>query len=492
MAEQRLGYRGGMTLTMPLRVLDPAPVEALPDWIAAGGGRALAHAWEADPDEVIEVLTESGLRGRGGAGFPTGVKWATVRADRSAALPATVVVNGAEGEPGSFKDRSILLANPYRVLEGALIAAAVVDADEIVLALKAGAPEVVDRVRRAIEEVREAGWLIETSIDVVTGPEHYLYGEETALLEVINGREPFPRIAPPWRRGAEDLGDDTALSAQVDLAAPGATATPPALVNNVETLGNVAGIVANGAAWFREVGTASSPGTLVVTVSGGTERAGVAEIPMGTTLREAIDLIGGGARTGRVRGVLPGVSGPVIRAEDLDVELSYEGFDAIGSSLGAGAFLVIDEADDPVAIAHGASRFLAVESCGQCRPCKQDGVAISEVLDRVRGSEPAPGDADELDSRLRTVADGARCFLATQQQQVVGSLIEAFPDAFGAHLAGDVEAATPVQIAEIDHIVDGVAVLDPTQETKQPDWTHDEVSSGAAPAERLNQRAGET
>lgn len=476
---------------MPIRVLDADPVATLSDWLAHGGGRGLARAWEADADDVVAVLSESGLRGRGGAGFPTGVKWATVRADRSAEIPATVVVNGAEGEPGSFKDRSILLANPYRVLEGALIAAAVVGSDQIVLALKTSAPDVVARVRAAIDEVREAGWLIETAIDVVVGPQHYLYGEETALLEVVNGREPFPRIAPPWRRGAEDLGDDSALAGQVDLAAPGATATPPALVNNVETLGNVPGIIANGAAWFREVGTADSPGTLVVTVSGGTERAGVAEVPMGMTLREVINAVGGGPRTGRVRGVLPGVSGPVIRQRDLDVPLTYEGFDAIGSSLGAGAFLVIDEADDPVAIAHGASRFLAVESCGQCQPCKQDGLAISGVLDRVRASSPEPGDADELDSRLGTVADGARCYLATQHQTLVGSLIEAFPDEFGAHLAGDVPAATPVQIAEIDRMEDGRVVLDPDQAAKQPDWTHDEIDSGAAPAERLNQRAGE-
>ncbi|HWJ96883.1 MAG TPA: hypothetical protein VNQ33_01920, partial [Acidimicrobiales bacterium] len=257
-----------MTLTMPNRVLDATPIETLDEWVAAGGARGLAKAWKAGPDEVIEIVTDSGLRGRGGAGFPTGAKWATIRADRSADLPATVVVNGAEGEPGSYKDRSILLANPYRVIEGALIAAAVVEADEVVVALKAGSPEVVDRVRRAIDEIRDAGWLVGLDVDVVVGPEHYLYGEETALLEVVSGREPFPRIAPPWRRGAEDIGDDSALAGRAELAAPGAS-TPPALVNNVETMGNVPGIVSNGAAWFRAVGTEASPGTMVVTVSGG-------------------------------------------------------------------------------------------------------------------------------------------------------------------------------------------------------------------------------
>ncbi|HWJ62379.1 MAG TPA: NADH-ubiquinone oxidoreductase-F iron-sulfur binding region domain-containing protein [Acidimicrobiales bacterium] len=480
-----------MSLAMPRRVLDADPTTTLDDWIAGGGGRGLARAWELPADEIVRVLTDSGLRGRGGAGFPTGTKWATVRGDRSAELPATVVVNGAEGEPGSFKDRSILLANPYRVIEGALIAAAVVEADEVVLALKGSSPEVVDRVRRAIDEVREAGWLIEASVDVVVGPEHYLYGEETALLEVVNGREPFPRIAPPWRRGAEDLGDDAASAAQVDLAAPGATPTPPALVNNVETVANVPGIVANGAAWFREVGTADSPGTLVVTVSGGGGRAGVAEVPMGISLRDAIDLVHGAPSTGSVRAVLPGVSGAVIGADQLDVALTYEDLAAVGSSLGAGAFRVIGEADDPVAVAAGASRFLAVESCGQCQPCKQDGVAIAGILDRLSASDPEPRDEGDLGSRLETVADGARCYLATQHQQVVSSLIQAFPDAFGAHLAREAAPATPVLIAEIDRIDDGEAVLDPGQATKQPDWSHGAVSSGAAPADLVDQRAGE-
>ncbi|HWJ98690.1 MAG TPA: NADH-ubiquinone oxidoreductase-F iron-sulfur binding region domain-containing protein, partial [Acidimicrobiales bacterium] len=207
--------------------------------------------------------------------------------------------------------------------------------------------------------------------------------------------------------------------------------------------------------------------------------------------REVIDLVGGGPRSGAAIGVLPGVSGPVIPADHLDVALSYEGLGAIGSSLGAGAFIVIDESDDPVAVAEGASRFLAVESCGQCQPCKQDGLAISAILGRLRASEPGARDEDELGSRLRTVADGARCFLATQHQQVVSSLIQAFPESFGAHLVGGAAPAARVQIAEIDHVRDGEAVLDPGQATKQPDWSHGAVSSGAAPADRIDQRGGE-
>jgi len=449
----------------------------------------VAKAWESTPDDLIATIAESGLRGRGGAGFPTGAKWATIRDHRSADMASAVVINGAEGEPGSFKDRSILLANPYRVLEGALIAAAAIEADEIVVALKENSPQTVARVRSAIDELEAAGWLDRVSIDVVVGPDHYLYGEETALLEVINGREPFPRTTPPWRRGIQDLGDDSALPGRVDLGSDDAPAVAPALVNNVETLANVPGIVTNGPAWFREVGTDESPGTITLTVSGGCVRAGVGEVPMGTTLRDAIDLIGGGPRTGEVVGVLPGVSSPIILAADLDVPLTYEDLGRISSGIGAGALLVIDEATDPIALAHGVSRFLAVESCGQCQPCKQDGLVISTILDRARSSAGETGDGDEVRSRLTTITDGARCYLATQHRDVVESILDAFPNELERHLGGDVPAATPVQIAEIASIDDGEVALDPDQATKQPDWTHNDVDSGSYPAARINQRS---
>ncbi|WP_426571401.1 NADH-ubiquinone oxidoreductase-F iron-sulfur binding region domain-containing protein [Aquihabitans sp. McL0605] len=475
---------------MPRRVLDAHPVRALEDWMAAEGGRGVARAWESKPDDLIATISASGLRGRGGAGFPTGTKWATVRANHAADLPSTVVVNGAEGEPGSYKDRSILLANPYRVIEGALIAAAAVGADQVVLALKSSAPDVVARVRQAIEEMGAAGWFQRVAVDVVVGPEHYLYGEETALLEVIDGREPFPRIAPPWRRGLADVGDDTALAARVELAGDdGATEVPPALVNNVETIANVPGIIVNGPAWFREVGTDESPGTLVVTVSGGSARAGVAELPMGITMRDAIDLVGGGARTGKVVGVLPGVSSPIVTAADLDVPLTYEDLARLGSGMGAGALMVIDEDVDPIALAQGVSRFLAVESCGQCRPCKQDGIEIASILERALSSAPAGRDRTELDSRLASITVGARCSLATQHQTVVGSILAAFPGAWERHAEAGAAPATPVQIAEIARIDDDEAVLDAGQATKQPDWSHHDTDSGAAPADRIDQRA---
>ena len=199
--------RGHTPLMAPEnRVLDAAPVETLEDYVKAGGGKALGLARKAGPEGVIGAVERSGLRGRGGAGFPTGTKWRTVSESRSASQPATVVVNAAEGEPGSFKDRAILRRNPYKVLEGALVAADAVGADAVIVAMKASFTRELARMREAIDEVKAAGWADGVELMVVEGPSHYLYGEETALLEVIAGRNPFPRIAPPFRHGVDESG----------------------------------------------------------------------------------------------------------------------------------------------------------------------------------------------------------------------------------------------------------------------------------------------
>jgi NADH-quinone oxidoreductase subunit F len=215
------------------RVLDSEPVPDLPAYVAGGGGEGLATARRLSPSEIIEEIEASGLRGRGGGGFPTGRKWRAVAANRSGVHPATVVVNAAEGEPGSFKDREILRRNPYRVLEGSLIAARAIGADRVVIALKASFADEAGRVRVAAGELVEAGWLDGVDIEVLEGPSEYLYGEETALLEVLDGRAPFPRVAPPYRHGADELGDGTVSPADVDMAGPAPDAlAPPTLVNN--------------------------------------------------------------------------------------------------------------------------------------------------------------------------------------------------------------------------------------------------------------------
>ena len=358
-----------------------------------------------------------------------------------------------------------------------MIAARAVGADRIVVAVKRSFADQIARLRPAIADVRDAGWADGIELDIVAGPGEYLFGEETALLEVTEGRPPFPRVTPPYVHGVED--DESTV----------ATESPPTLANNVETLANVALILANGATWFRELGTAVSPGTVVCTVSGSTRRAGVGEVPLGTPLRAVIEEIGGGTAAGsEVRAVLSGVSHPFLPASALDTPLTYEDMEAAGSGLGATGFIVFDDADDLVAVAQGVSRFLAVESCGQCTPCKQDGLAIADLLARFCRSDATDHDGVELASRVDTVTDEARCFLAHQHQRVVGSLIALFPEELAKRLETAKERAdpvTPVLIAPLTVLRGDAAEVDEAQAGKQPDWTYDDLDSGAAPAERL-------
>jgi NADH-quinone oxidoreductase subunit F len=479
-------------MALVTRVLDPAPVESLDAYVATGGGTGLEAARSVEPEAVISTISDAGLRGRGGGGFPTGTKWATVLGMSNTAEPTTVVINAAEGEPGTFKDRLLLRRNPYRVLEGALIAAHAVAADRVVVGLKESFATEIARLNRAIDDLRTAGWTDGLDLDVIAGPGHYLLGEETALLEVIAGRAPFPRLAPPFRHGAEELrGDATGPAATTMATEADDTVAPPSLVNNVETFANVPGIVAEGPAWFRSLGTADSPGTVICTVSGRTKVAGVAEVEMGTPLGEVIQQVGDGPARGRVVAVASGTANPLLAGDHLDAPVSYEGLDAAGGGLGSAGFIVIDEAVDVVAFAHGVSRFLSVESCGQCTPCKQDGIAISTVLDRIRSSSSEATDLDRVGTLAGDVIRGARCFLANQHQLVVESLLANFPDALAAHVSGEADAADAYLVAPLADIIDGVAVLDDSQATKQPDWTHDETYSGESPADRIDVGSGD-
>ena len=480
---------------MPLveRVLPPAPFPTIRHYLTAGGGAGLDAARRVEPDLVIAEVEASGLRGRGGAGFPTGTKWRTVAANESDTLATTVVVNAAEGEPGTFKDRTILRANPYSVIEGALIAAWAVGANRVIMAMKGRGGEDLERVRAAVAEVQAAGWAADVAIDVFEGPDEYLYGEETALLEVLDGRPPFPRIAPPYRRGYDEVVEDDAdvtsgsgLAADVEMAGPGGgSLAPPALIDNVETLANVPGIIAKGAAWFREEGTDKSPGTIVATVSGAVRHDGVGEVAMGTTVGEVIEQIGGGARPGRrIIGVLGGASSPLLPADRFDTPLTYEAMAEAGSGLGSASLIVLDDADDLAAVAAGVARFLAVESCGQCTPCKQDGLEIADRLASIGAGQGSEEDLEIVTARLSTVADGARCNLARQTQAVVGSIVTVGIDALRAHLEPEAEPVTPTVVAELDDLSDGRAVLFERAADRQPDWTYDEEWSGKSPVDR--------
>jgi NADH-quinone oxidoreductase subunit F len=480
-------------MTLVHRVLYPSPIASLDEYLARGGGAGLQAALTMDHDAIIAEVLASGLRGRGGAGFPTGIKWRTVRDYHAGRTPSTVVVNGAEGEPGTFKDRTIIRIDPYAVIEGALIAARAVGADEVVIATKRSFGTEVARLNAAVDEVRAAEWAPDVRVVVFEGPGEYLYGEETALLEVLDGRYPFPRIAPPYRRGERELvetyGDVRSrsnLSAHVEMAELGGDAeVPPTLVDNVETMANVPRIIARGAAWFRTEGTEKSPGTIVCTVIGDVEREGVGEVIMGTPLREAIHLIAGGPREGRtIKAVLPGVSNPVITADQLDTPLTYEDMQAIGTGLGSAGFVVFDDTMDMTAVAAGVARFLAVESCGQCTPCKQDGLALSAELDLLCRDEGTTADLAKIRALASTVGDRARCYLGTQQQVVIESILAVFGGDLAAHVSGTAAPLEPQLIAELVDITPEGTVLDEHHRDKQPDWSFDTVDSGQAPADR--------
>jgi NADH:ubiquinone oxidoreductase subunit F (NADH-binding) len=483
-------------MTLVHRVLPPEPVSSLEEHVDRGGGRGLRAARAATPEALIAEVEASGLRGRGGAGFPTGRKWRTVAENRSSALPTTVVVNGAEGEPGTFKDRTILRINPYEVVEGALIAALAVGGNAVVVALKRSFSGEVERVRRAIDEVERAGWTDGVAVSVFEGPGEYLYGEETALLETLDGRAPFPRIAPPFRRGMTevvetdaDAASGSGLAAHVEMAGPGGDSeAPPTLVDNVETLANVPGIVFRGAPWFRTEGTEESPGTIVCTVTGRVQRHGVGEVMMGTPLREVIDDIGGGPlHERRIKAVMSGVASGLLTGDLLDAPVSYEGLQAVGGGLGSGGFMVFDDTVDMTAVAAGVSRFLAVESCGQCTPCKQDGLTLAERWARLCRNEGGPDDLREIEKRAGTVGDRARCYLALQHQAVAESVLDRFGDDVRAHVTGDAPPVEPELVAELVDIVDGAAVLDEHHRDKQPDWTFDDEYSGKSPADRMGE-----
>ena len=480
-------------MTLVHRVLPPSPYLSLDEYEKAGGGRGLENARAVEREAIIDEIEASGLRGRGGAGFPTGRKWRSVAGFASDVLATMVVVNAAEGEPGTLKDRTILRRNPYEVIEGALIAARAMDATTIVIATKASFTEEVARLRTAIDEMTKAGWTDDLDISIYEGPEEYLYGEETGLLEALDGRPPFPRIAPPYRRGVVEVVETDAdavaqsgLAAHVEMAGDD-TGAPPVLVDNVETMANIPKIIARGAAWFRTEGTERSPGTLVCTITGATRTSGVGEVLMGTTLRDAIQEIGGGPEEGQtIKAVLIGASNTVLGPEQLDTPLTYEDMQAAGSGLGSGSYLVYDQRDDMAAVAAGVARFLAVESCGQCTPCKQDGLEISDRLAKVCAGTANTIDLTAIEHRLITVVNGARCNLAQQQQTVVGSLLERFGDEVRAHLQPETDPVVPAVVVDLLDIDEAAqAVVDERFRNKQPDWTYDATWSGKSPVDRF-------
>jgi NADH:ubiquinone oxidoreductase subunit F (NADH-binding) len=455
------------------RLLPAEPYGSLDAFVADGGGRGLAGARHIGPSETIDEIEAGGLRGRGGAGFPTAVKWRSV----AAGAPGVryVVGNGAEGEPGTFKDRALMRANPYAVVECLLIAAEAVGAEQAFLALKATFEPELAAVRGALAEVAAAGWLDGVTVTVVTGPEEYLFGEEKALLEVIEGNEPLPRWLPPYLHGLFAVAPQLGWQASEPGGAPASGgAANPTLVNNVETLAQSAWLLAHGAEEFRGEGTMASPGTLLCTVVGDVDRPAVVETAMGTPLRSVIESCGGPREGRRIKAVFPGVANAVLTADQVGAPLSYEGMEDHGSGLGAGGFIVYDDEACMVEVGSMLSRFLSVESCGQCPPCKLGSTDITAALDRIRTGSGSDADLGLIEERLRIVADGNRCYLPVQVQTVVASVLQAFPADVAAHLEGRCPSPRrSVSTPKIADLVDGVVSYDPLQDRKRPDWTYE-------------------
>ncbi|HEX2026585.1 MAG TPA: NADH-ubiquinone oxidoreductase-F iron-sulfur binding region domain-containing protein [Nitriliruptorales bacterium] len=440
------------------RLLPDEPLTTLDAYLRSGGGQGLLRALDMTPADVIGEVKASGLRGRGGAGFPTGVKWESVVASAAERdQPVYLVVNGAEGEPGTFKDRTLLEANPFQVVEGILIALHATGARRGYVAIKRtfGAP--LRNLADAVAAVAAHGWHGAELVEVVPGPDEYLFGEESAMLEVIEGKLPMPRINPPYLQG---------LFATIDQP-------NPTVVNNVESYAHVASILTRGADWFREVGTDASPGTMLFTVTGDVGSPGVYELPMGTPLRTLLVDIAG---ADDVKAVYSGTSNTVVTPDLLDLPLDFDAFTAANTGLGSGGFIVYDSSHCIVRVLATLSHFLAIESCGQCNACKLGTEAITEVLVRIDRGGGVPNDLERLLERAATVTDQNRCYLPVGEQLMVGSTLQRFAAEFSDHLGRACWSEREPAVPKIDHLdhADGEVVYDLDYHRKRPDWSYAE------------------
>lgn len=457
-------------MTETPRLLREPPLGSLDEYVAGGGGSALEILTEEGPDSVVAAIERSGLRGRGGGGFPTAVKWRSILRQ---APPRYVVCNAAEGEPGTFKDRALMRANPYVVVEGLAVAAHAAQAAEAFVALKESFAAEAERITRALSEAEDAGWLRGLTVTLVAGPDEYLFGEEKGLLEVIEGKDPLPRWLPPYLHGLFADSPQLGWQATGVSAEGGASGNNPTLVNNAETLAHVAWLLAHGADEFRAVGTDDSPGTILCTVVGDVRSPAVVEVPMGTSLAAVIDRCGGPADGRRIKAVVPGAAHAPLTADHLDVPLTYEAMEEIGSGLGAAGFTVYDDTACMAEVAATFSRFLFVESCGQCLPCKLGTEQITLALERVASGDGSSADLDLVSDRLGVVTDGNRCYLPVQARNLVSGILAGFFEELRAHLDGPCPFdRREAPIPKIVDIADGVVTYDERQRRKKPDWTY--------------------
>jgi len=390
---------------------------------AVDGYAGLRQALGMADADIVEVVKASGLRGRGGAGFPTGMKWGFV--PRETGKPTYVVVNYDESEPGTCNNRELVEREPHRLLEGSAIAALAIGCETVFIYIRGEYLWQGTVLQRAIDEAYAKGYLgadvmgSGTRIDVVLhrGAGAYICGEETALLNSLEGLRGQPRLRPPFP------------------AVEGLYASPT-VINNVETLMNVPDIVTKGADWFRELGTEKSPGSKMVTVSGKVERPGNYEIELGTPFRVVLEELAGGVLGGRsIKAWTPGGSStPMLTAEHLDVALDYESVAAAGSMLGTGAIMVMDETDCVVDCATRMVKFYAHESCGKCTPCREGSWWATRVLGRLEEGHGRPEDIPLMSEMGTNILFRAFCALADGTASVINSSLKHFMDEYEAHV----------------------------------------------------------
>ncbi|MBR3436573.1 MAG: NADH-quinone oxidoreductase subunit NuoF, partial [Lachnospiraceae bacterium] len=398
--------------------------EDIDEYIGTGGYEALGKVLtEMTPDDVIKVLLDSGLRGRGGAGFPTGRKWMFAKANQ--ADQKYVCCNADEGDPGAFMDRSILEGDPHVVLEGMAIAGYTIGSSQGYIYVRAEYPIAVKRLQIAIDQAHEYGLLgknifgtgFDFDIELRLGAGAFVCGEETALMHSIEGERGEPRPRPPFPAVKGLFGK-------------------PTILNNVETWANIPQIITKGAEWFASVGTESSKGTKVFALGGKVKNTGLVEIPMGTTLREIIFDIGGGIPNGKrfKAAQTGGPSGGCISTENLDVPIDYDSLIKIGAMMGSGGLIVMDEDNCMVDIAKFFLEFTVDESCGKCAPCRIGTKRMLEYLDKITSGKATMEDLDKLEELCNAVKNNSLCALGQTAPNPVLSTMRFFKDEYIAHI----------------------------------------------------------
>ncbi|NJM61887.1 MAG: NADH-quinone oxidoreductase subunit L [Oscillatoriales cyanobacterium RU_3_3] len=397
--------------------IDPERIEA---YIAADGYQALGHVLhEMSPAEVVNTITRSGLRGRGGAGYPTGLKWATVA--KATAERKFVICNADEGDPGAFMDRSVLESDPHRVLEGMAIAAYAIGANQGYIYIRAEYPLAINRLQIAVRQAQRLGVLgsqifdspFDFRIDLRIGAGAYVCGEETALMASIEGKRGTPSPRPPYPAEKGLWGF-------------------PTLINNVETFANISPIIRKGADWFASIGTEKSKGTKVFALAGKVRNTGLIEVPMGTTLRQIIEEMGGGVPDGDTAKAVQtgGPSGGCIPASAFDTPVDYESLTQLGSIMGSGGMIVMDRNTNMVDVAQYFMEFCRDESCGKCVPCRAGTVQLHQLLTKIRAGKATPSDLALLEKLCDMVKHTSLCGLGQSAPNPVLSTLKYFRDEY--------------------------------------------------------------